>query len=93
MFEKIASKLQGCSPKVCKSIIELAVEIAREGREGRRIGMLFTVARSRPFSAVDIGPDLRVTRSGVAVFGLTIYGERSRNWLNWTVLSYLMKPV
>src|SRR4030095_4300412 len=43
MFEKIASKLRGCSPGVCEPIIELAVEIAREGREGRRIGTLFTV--------------------------------------------------
>ena len=55
MFEKIASKLHGCSPEVCQPIIELAVEIAREGREGRRIGTLFTVgdaanvlAHSRP---------------------------------------------
>ena len=55
MFEKIASKLRGCSPDVCQPIIELAVEIAREGREGRRIGTLFTVgdaarvlAHSRP---------------------------------------------
>jgi DNA integrity scanning protein DisA with diadenylate cyclase activity len=43
MFEKLCSKLQGCSPEVCTPIIELAVEIAREGREGRRIGTLFTV--------------------------------------------------
>jgi diadenylate cyclase len=55
MFEKIASKLRACSPEVCQPIIELAVEIAREGREGRRIGTLFTVgdaasvlAHSRP---------------------------------------------
>jgi diadenylate cyclase len=55
MFEKISSKLRGCSPEVCKPIIELAVEIAREGREGRRIGTLFTIgdtadvlAHSRP---------------------------------------------
>ena len=55
MFEKIASKLQACTPEVCQPIIELAVEIAREGREGRRIGTLFTIgdaegvlAHSRP---------------------------------------------
>ena len=55
MFEKISAKLHACAPEVCKPIIELAVEIAREGREGRRIGTLFTIgdaeqvlAHSRP---------------------------------------------
>jgi diadenylate cyclase len=55
MFEKISAKLHACAPEVYKPIIELAVEIAREGREGRRIGTLFTIgdaeqvlAHSRP---------------------------------------------
>jgi len=43
MFEKISSKLHARSPEVAQRVIELAVEIAREGREGRRIGTLFTV--------------------------------------------------
>jgi diadenylate cyclase len=43
MYEKIAAKLHTCAPEVCQPIIELAVEIAREGREGRRIGTLFTI--------------------------------------------------
>ena len=43
MFEKISSKLHARSPDVSQRVIELAVEIAREGREGRRIGTLFTV--------------------------------------------------
>ena len=48
----------GCMPQrkeTLSEIVELAVEIAREGREGRRIGTLFvigdveeTLARSRP---------------------------------------------
>src|SRR6187431_54845 len=42
MFDKILAKLHARSD-VCEPIIELAVEIAREGREGRRIGTLFTV--------------------------------------------------
>jgi DNA integrity scanning protein DisA with diadenylate cyclase activity len=46
MFDRIVSKLRGCSPEVCKAIIELAVEIAREGREGRRIGTLFTIGEA-----------------------------------------------
>ena len=43
MFEKISAKLRGSSPEVCRLVIEVAVEIAREGREGRRIGTLFTI--------------------------------------------------
>src|SRR5688572_17910008 len=43
MFEKISSSLHRSTPKVSRSIIEIAVEIAREGREGRRIGTLFTI--------------------------------------------------
>jgi len=42
-------------PTLLESLIGLAVEIAREGREGRRVGTLFTLgdenavlARSRP---------------------------------------------
>jgi len=44
-----------CDKKNFEPTLELAVEIAREGREGRRIGTLFTfgdadavLARSRP---------------------------------------------
>jgi diadenylate cyclase len=55
MFDKIFSRIQVHRPDVCERIIEIAVEIAREGREGRRIGTLFTVgdaenvlAHSRP---------------------------------------------
>jgi len=43
MFDKISSKLHGGRPDVYERIIELAVEIAREGREGRRIGTMFIV--------------------------------------------------
>ncbi len=32
-----------CSPEVFDAAVELAIEIAREGREGRRIGTLFTL--------------------------------------------------
>src|SRR6202162_5161059 len=55
MFESILCQVTDYDPGVVESLIELAVEIAREGREGRRIGTLFTLgdekaclARSRP---------------------------------------------
>ena len=55
MFESILCQIPEYDPAVLDSVIELAVEIAREGREGRRIGTLFTLgsaeavlARSRP---------------------------------------------
>src|SRR4029079_13809496 len=35
-----------CAPSVFEQTVELALEIAREGREGRRIGTLFTVGRA-----------------------------------------------
>ncbi len=54
-FKSICRRVRRCNKKNLEPTIELAVEIAREGREGRRIGTLFTfgdadavLARSRP---------------------------------------------
>jgi diadenylate cyclase len=43
MFESILCQVTEYDPDVLEALIELAVEIAREGREGRRIGTLFTL--------------------------------------------------
>jgi diadenylate cyclase len=43
MFESILCQVTDYDPEIVESLIELAVEIAREGREGRRIGTLFTI--------------------------------------------------
>src|SRR4029077_8761762 len=55
MFDSILCEVTEYDPEVLDPLIGLAVEIAREGREGRRIGTLFTLgdenavlARSRP---------------------------------------------
>jgi diadenylate cyclase len=55
MFQPICAQLRRCQKENLEPVIELAVEIAREGREGRRIGTLFTfgdaeavLSRSRP---------------------------------------------
>src|SRR5271157_5819595 len=55
MFESVLCQLPPFDPAMLEPLIELAVEIAREGREGRRIGTIFTVgderavlAKSRP---------------------------------------------
>lgn len=55
MFDGILCQVTEYDPEILESLIGLAVEIAREGREGRRIGTLFTLgdenavlARSRP---------------------------------------------
>ena len=52
---EICSEERGVDNRTLKKVVELAVEIAREGREGRKIGTLFTVGdheevlvRSRP---------------------------------------------
>ena len=41
MFESILCQVTEYDPDVLESLIELAVEIAREGREGKRVGTLF----------------------------------------------------
>jgi DNA integrity scanning protein DisA with diadenylate cyclase activity len=55
MFDGILCQVTEYDPEILESLISLTVEIAREGREGRRIGTLFTLgdenavlARSRP---------------------------------------------
>jgi DNA integrity scanning protein DisA with diadenylate cyclase activity len=55
MFESILCQVTEYDAEVLESLLELAVEIARQGREGRRVGTLFTLgdeeavlARSRP---------------------------------------------
>jgi DNA integrity scanning protein DisA with diadenylate cyclase activity len=55
MFENILCQATDDDPDILESLIGLAVEIAHEGREGRRVGTLFTLgdetavlARSRP---------------------------------------------
>jgi hypothetical protein len=55
MFKSICQRVRRCDKKNLEPTIQLAVEIAREGREGRRIGTLFTfgdadavLARSPP---------------------------------------------
>ena len=42
MFKSICQRVRRCNKKNFEPTLELAVEIAREGREGRRIGTLFT---------------------------------------------------
>src|ERR671915_1621083 len=55
LFEEICSGRRGVNTRVLEQTVALAVEIAREGREGRKIGTLFVVGdteevlrRSRP---------------------------------------------
>jgi DNA integrity scanning protein DisA with diadenylate cyclase activity len=55
MFKSICRRVRRCNKENFEPTLELAVEIAREGREGRRIGTIFTygdadtvLARSRP---------------------------------------------
>jgi diadenylate cyclase len=43
VFDSILCQVTEYDSEVLESLIELAVEIAREGREGRRVGTLFTL--------------------------------------------------
>ena len=46
LFKEICSERRGVDTRVLKQAVTLAVEIAREGREGRKIGTLFVVGDS-----------------------------------------------
>jgi diadenylate cyclase len=55
IFDTVWAHVPWCRREVLNALLDLAVEIAREGREGRRIGTLFTLghadavlAHSRP---------------------------------------------
>lgn len=43
MFKQILTEKRGIDRKTLEAVVTLAVEIAREGREGRKIGTLFVV--------------------------------------------------
>jgi diadenylate cyclase len=45
-LQALGSRIPWSEPAVLESVLELALEIAREGREGRRIGTLFTVGKA-----------------------------------------------
>jgi diadenylate cyclase len=45
-LRSLCAQIRWCDPAVLESALELALEIAREGREGRRIGTLFTVGKA-----------------------------------------------
>jgi DNA integrity scanning protein DisA with diadenylate cyclase activity len=45
-FERICVRVTWCPREVLDALLELAIEIAREGREGRRIGTLFTLGHA-----------------------------------------------
>jgi diadenylate cyclase len=46
VLEKLCGQIMWCRPVLLEATLELALEIAREGREGRRIGTLFTVGKA-----------------------------------------------
>jgi diadenylate cyclase len=46
MFESITCRLPECRQEILRAVMELAIEIAREGREGHKIGTLFTFGDS-----------------------------------------------
>jgi hypothetical protein len=60
MFESILCQITEYDPDVFESLIELAVEIGREGREGKRVGHTIYArgrdCRTREIKIVDFGP-------------------------------------
>jgi DNA integrity scanning protein DisA with diadenylate cyclase activity len=51
VLKKLRSAIPWCEPEIREQTVELALEIAREGREGRRTGTLFTPT-GRPAIAI-----------------------------------------
>ena len=45
-LKPLCARISWCAPTILESALELALEIAREGREGRRIGTLFTIGKA-----------------------------------------------
>jgi len=88
MFESILCQVTEYDPEVLESLIGLAVEIAREGREGKRVGTLFTLgdekavlARSRPLILDPLQGHPEASRH---VTNLDL-AEPSRSWRSWMV--------
>lgn len=52
LFHRLCADAAWCRRDVLESVLGLAVEIGREGREGRRIGTLFTVGRAEAVLAL-----------------------------------------
>jgi diadenylate cyclase len=46
VLKKLCGAIPWCDPAILEQTVELALEIAREGREGRRIGTLFTLGKA-----------------------------------------------
>jgi diadenylate cyclase len=46
IFDSVYTRVPWCRREVLNALLDLAIEIAREGREGRRIGTLFTLGRA-----------------------------------------------
>jgi DNA integrity scanning protein DisA with diadenylate cyclase activity len=46
LVDMISARVAWCRRDVLDALLELAIEIAREGREGRRIGTLFTLGHA-----------------------------------------------
>ena len=46
VLNKLCAQIPWCEPTVLELTLDLALEIAREGREGRRIGTLFTLGKA-----------------------------------------------
>ena len=46
VLDRLCGQIPWCRPAILDSTLELSLEIAREGREGRRIGTLFTLGKA-----------------------------------------------
>jgi len=78
IFDAVSGQVPWCRQDVLERLLELAIEIAREGREGRRIGTLFTLGEaervlelSRPLILDPLGGH---APSGTSIFNENVCG-------------------
>jgi len=74
IFDVVRKQVPWCRQDVLERLLELAIEIAREGREGRRIGTLFTLGDADRVLALS-RPLILDPLAGHAPSGTSIFNE------------------
>jgi DNA integrity scanning protein DisA with diadenylate cyclase activity len=77
VFDTIRRQLTWCRRDVLRELLDLAIEIAREGREGRRIGTLFTLGEADRVLAQS-HPLIHDPLAGHVPDGTSVFDENAR---------------
>ena len=75
VLRKLCGATPWCDPAVLEQTIELALETAREGREGRRSGTLFTLGAAEAVLAASRSRCLPQSAEGVRLMHSITMGK------------------